>query len=63
MYFMIYLSFYFIYLLLISLAYELGFLEALVIYLFIIINHFVFTCKYNLIIIILNMYVLQCIFI
>ena len=60
-YFIIYLLFYFIYLLLISLAYELGFLEALFNYLFIIISHFVFTCKFKLIMNILNMHVLQCI--
>ena len=48
-YIIIYLLFYFIYLLLVSLAYELGFLEALFNYLFIIISHFVFTCKFKLI--------------
>ena len=56
-----YLFFYFIYLLLISLAYELGLLEALFNYLFIIISHFVFTSKFKLIMNILNMCVLQCI--
>ena len=46
---------------LIQSAYKLGFLEALFNYLFIIILHFVFTCKFKLTMNILNMYVLQCI--
>ena len=65
-YFIIKLLVYFIinllfYLLLISLAFELGFLEALFNYIFIIIQHFVFTCKFKLIMNISNIYVLQCI--
>ena len=46
---------------LIILAYELGFLEALFNYIFIIIEHFVFSCKFKLIMHTLNMYVLKCI--
>ena len=41
--------YYFIYLLLISLAYGLGLFETLFNYLFIIIEHYVFTCKFKLI--------------
>ena len=62
-YFITYLLLNFMYLLLISLADELGFLEALFYCIFIIISHFVFTCKFKLIMNILNMYVLQCIYV